>query len=148
MGSWLGPLLHSEGAGLSTGRVQLKAGVPGIVEWGAPSGVPRGRSGEHRSGGGGGASQSLWGQWGEGVWEGCDVSSRFPAAGAEERPWGHQDSLLCFHFFRWEKLEHVGVLAGRIPQRTWEQPRVGGGRVGLWGGAGGEGRTAGRGPRR
>lgn len=31
-------------------------------------------------------------------------------------------TLLCFHFFRWEKLERVGVLAGRIPQRTWEQP--------------------------
>ena len=57
-----------------------------------------------------------------------DVSSRSPEL---KKGLGVTRTLFCVHSSRWEKLECMGVLAGRILLRTGEQPPVGGGRVGL-----------------
>lgn len=62
------------------------------------------------------------------VWGCVDVSSRSPEL---KKGLGVTRTLFCVHSSRWEKVECVGVLAGRIPLRTGEQPPVGGGRVGL-----------------
>ena len=74
-------------------------------------------------------------------WYGCLLQ----VSGAKEGP-GVTRTLFCVHSSRWEKLECVGVLAGRIPLRTGQQPPVGRGRVGLGTGMGGGAHSRGGAP--